>query len=80
MINENISVARLSSFLRQRNFNVETTYVLSAKTKFEDIKLNEDCKLFGLTIYPENLEYVIQLCKYIKNKIDDAVVFVGRCV
>lgn len=77
MINENISVARLSSFLRQRNFNVETTYVLSAKTKFEDIKLNEDCKLFGLTIYPENLEYVIQLCKYIKKKIDDAVVFVG---
>lgn len=77
MINENIGISRLVAFLKQRSISVETTYVLSSETKFDGIDLRSDYKLFGFTIYPENIEYVMRFCKYIKNKISDAIIFVG---
>lgn len=77
MINENIGILRLASFLKQRSIRVETTYVLSSEIKFEDIDLRSDYRLFGFTIYPENIEYVLKFCKYIKNSISDAIIFVG---
>lgn len=77
-IGENVGVGRLKSFMEKNNEEVTLSY-LSFSKKFEEQKnvLVPNCKLYGFSVYNNNLEYFMLYINEIKRLRPNAVIMVG---
>lgn len=75
---ENVGVGRLKAFLEKNNENVELTYLDKTKSPIEQIdKILLNCKLYGFSMYHNNLEFFIKFANKIKNVQPEAIIVVG---
>jgi radical SAM superfamily enzyme YgiQ (UPF0313 family) len=77
-IGENVGVGRLKAFMEKNNEEVVLSYLGFSK-KFEEQKnvLVPNCKLYGFSVYNNNLEYFMLYINEIKRIQSDAIIVVG---
>lgn len=75
---DNVGVDRIANYLSDFGFRAKLTFVYTD----EDIKnsidsIDFDYNFFGITLHSENVDFVVELSKMIKEVAPDAVIFVG---
>ncbi len=75
---ENIGVGRLTAFLKEKNIDVKTSYIVNG-SKIEKLleEIDLSCDLYGFSAYPDNVNFIMEVVKEIKKRNSKAIVFLG---
>lgn len=77
IIQENLGVSRLYAFLKAHDLDVTATKLFCNKSIDAELaKIDFSCQLFGFSAYQDNIDFVIELCKRIKEKTA-AIIWLG---
>lgn len=78
MVNENIGLARIQSYLRRNNIDAELTYLSMDKGVAQQTEnINQSVKYYGISLFYWYNDFAFELCEYIKQINPHAVIFMG---
>ena len=75
---EDLGLNRISAYLKEYKFSVEVKYLLHG-TKIDDslLGLFKQALFIGFSVYDNNIDYVLELSKQLRNQYPNKILFYG---